>query len=73
VPPSCALLGRFAIGARVSLLLQHSTRREMSASACTRSVPGLSSAAKEINKLIRSPRLRSDLSFANHFGGREVH
>ena len=25
VPPSCALLGRFAIGARVSLLWQHST------------------------------------------------
>jgi len=35
VPPSCALLGGFAIGARVSLLRQHSAEREMSASACT--------------------------------------
>jgi len=42
VPSSCALLGRFAIGARVSLLWQHSAEREMSASACTRSMPGLS-------------------------------
>ena len=32
---SCALLGRFAIGARVSLLWQHCTEREMSASAYT--------------------------------------
>ena len=40
VPSSCALLGGFAIGARVSLLLQHSAERETSASACTRSVPG---------------------------------
>ena len=32
VPSSCALLGGFAIGARVSLLLQHSAEREMSAS-----------------------------------------
>jgi len=39
--PSCALLGGFAIGARVSLLWQHSAEREMSASACTRSMPGL--------------------------------
>jgi len=39
VPSSCALLGGFAIGARVSLLWQHSTEREMSASACTRSLP----------------------------------
>ena len=34
VPCSCALLGGFAIGVRVSLL-QHSAEREMSASACT--------------------------------------
>jgi len=31
-------VGRFAIGARVSLLWQHSAEREMSASACTRSM-----------------------------------
>jgi len=36
VPSTCALLGRF--GARVSLL-QHNAEREMSASACTRSMP----------------------------------
>ena len=40
VPSSCALLGRLAIGARVSLLWQHSAEREMSASACTRCMPG---------------------------------
>ena len=40
VPPSCAVLDGFAIGARVSLLWQHSAEREMSASACTRSMPG---------------------------------
>jgi len=40
VPSSCALLGRFAIGAQVSLLWQHSAEREMSVSACTRSMPG---------------------------------
>ena len=34
VPSSCALLGEFAIGARVS---QHSAECEMSASACTHS------------------------------------
>ena len=53
VPSSCALLGGFAIGARVSLLWQHTlctlialctsnecgAEREMSASACTRSMP----------------------------------
>jgi len=33
VPYSCALLRGFAIGARVSLLWQHSAEREMSASA----------------------------------------
>ena len=33
MPSSCALLGGFAIGARVSLLRQHSAEREMSASA----------------------------------------
>ena len=40
VPSSCALFDRFAIGARVSLQWQHSAEREMSASACTRSMPG---------------------------------
>ena len=40
VPSSCTLWGRFAIGAQVSLLLQHSAEREISASASTRSVPG---------------------------------
>jgi len=39
VPSSCALLGGFAICARISLLRQQSAEREMSASACTRSVP----------------------------------
>ena len=38
--PSCALLDGFALGARVSLLWQHSAEREVWASACTRSVPG---------------------------------
>jgi len=40
VPCSCGLLGRFAIGIRVSLLRQHSVKHEMSPSACTHSVPG---------------------------------
>jgi len=40
VSSSYALLGGFAIGVRVSLLSQNSAEREMSASACTRSVPG---------------------------------
>ena len=40
MPCSCALLGGFAIRARVSLLRQHSAEREMSASACTRCMPG---------------------------------
>jgi len=40
VHSSFALLGGFAIGARVSLLQQQSAEREMSASACTRSMPG---------------------------------
>jgi len=40
VPSSFAVLGRFAIGAGVSLLWQHSVEREMSASACIRSMPG---------------------------------
>jgi len=45
MPPSCALLGRFAIGARVALLWQHNANlrykcgREMLASACTHSMP----------------------------------
>ena len=42
MPSSCALLGGFVIGARVSLLSQHSAEREMSASACTHSMPGVS-------------------------------
>jgi len=40
VPSSCALLGGFAIGAQVSLLRQHSAKRELSGNACTRSMPG---------------------------------
>ena len=36
----CALLGGFAVGVQISLLWQHSAECEMSASACTRSVPG---------------------------------
>ena len=40
VPSRCALLDRFAIGARVSLLRQHSAEREMSARACGHSMPG---------------------------------
>ena len=39
-PSSCALLGRFGIGARISLLWQQIAECEMSASACTRSMPG---------------------------------
>jgi len=39
VPSSCALLGGFAIGARVSLLRQQ-REREMSASASTLCMPG---------------------------------
>jgi len=39
LPLSCALLGEFASGARVSLLWQHSVERKMSASNCTRSMP----------------------------------
>jgi len=35
MPSGCALLGGFATGALVSLLLHHITEREMSASACT--------------------------------------
>jgi len=42
VPSSCALLGGFTIGARVSLLWQHSGEREISASACPRFMPGSS-------------------------------
>jgi len=40
VPYSCALLGRFAISAQISLLWQHSAEGEMSASGCTRSMSG---------------------------------
>jgi len=39
VPSSCALLGGFANGARVSLLWQHSAKCKMSAIACIRSMP----------------------------------
>ena len=35
VPPTCALLDGFAIGARDSLLWRHSAEREMLASTCT--------------------------------------
>jgi len=38
VPSSCALIGR--IGAQVLLLWQHSAECEISASACTRCMPG---------------------------------
>jgi len=64
VPASCAvgLLDGFAIGARVSLLWQHSAEREMSASACTRSVLGflavLSNGVRHINEVaLRRARL----------------
>jgi len=40
VPCSCALLGALAIGTWISLLWQHSAEREMSPSACSRSMPG---------------------------------
>jgi len=40
MPTSCTLLGGFVIGAWVSLLWQHSVEGEMSASACTRCMPG---------------------------------
>jgi len=58
VPSSCALLGGFAIGARVSLLRQHSPERKMSAraSACTRSVPGFL-----LRDLLRGTTYRSNL------------
>jgi len=39
MPPSSALLGGFAVGARVALLWQQ-REHEMSASAGTRSMPG---------------------------------
>jgi len=42
VPSRCILVGGFAIGARVSLLRQHSAEREMPTSAYTRSMPGYS-------------------------------
>jgi len=40
VPSSCALLGGFAIGACVIIMTAYSAEREMSASACTCSMPG---------------------------------
>jgi len=41
VLPSWALLGGFAISAQVALVRQHNVNAKMSASACTRSMPGL--------------------------------
>ena len=41
VSSSCAVLGRFAIGAWVSSLWQHSTKGKISANACIFSMPGL--------------------------------
>jgi len=41
MPRSCALLGGFAIGARVALLWQHNSNTKCQrVSACTRSMPG---------------------------------
>jgi len=59
MPSTCSLLGGFPIGTRVSLLWQHSAEREMSASACTRSVPAFSLrryTCVEINKRERHIR-----------------
>jgi len=58
VPSSCALLDGFAIGSRVSLLCQHSAEREMSASACTRSMPGFSSTVSNGVRRINEVALR---------------
>ena len=55
------LLGGFAIGARVSLLRQHSAERQMSASACARSMPGF--------QLVLESRLRRCLVGPPEFGG----
>jgi len=44
MPSSCAPLGRFAICVQVSLVWQHIIERKMSASASTRSMPGILSA-----------------------------
>ena len=49
VPSSYALSGGFAIGERASLLRQHDAEREMSASACTRSVPGVFTVITEVD------------------------
>jgi len=60
VPPSCALLGECEICALVSLLWQHSVECEMSASACTRAMPGLTCARTlhEINgRTLASPAM----------------
>jgi len=40
MPPSCAVLGGFAIGARVALLWQHNANAKcLRVHACTRSMP----------------------------------
>jgi len=53
VPSSCALSGRFAIDARVSLLWQHSTQRGMSPSVC-----GLLAQCMVVNSLVASLNAR---------------
>jgi len=58
---SCALLGGFAVSARVSLLWQHKAEREMSASACTHSMPGFTCVVLHALGLLK-PLLRK-LSF----------
>ena len=57
VPSSCALLGGLAIGAWASLL-QHSAEREMSASACTRSMPGCYSVVSSLASVSESETVR---------------
>ena len=47
-PSICALLGELAIGARLSLLWQRSAEREMSATACTRSMPSYFTALRSL-------------------------
>jgi len=41
VAPICAVLGGFAVDARVSLLWQHSANAKCQRVLCTRSMPGL--------------------------------
>jgi len=40
VPPSCELLGGFAIGARASLLWYHSANAKCQRALCTHPMPG---------------------------------